>query len=47
MVYLVGALVTAVLIRNWEHKWYEKVAFCSVWPGMLLFYIIHKANGGE
>lgn len=41
IVYILGALVTWLLVRKWENVLLDKIAAVAVWPGTLILYIIH------
>ena len=47
LVYVLGALVTLILVKDWGNVWYEKLGAVSVWPATLLFFIFHKIHKGE
>lgn len=41
IVYVVGIIVAARVMKGWKNPWYEKLDFCLIWPLTLLLYGIH------
>lgn len=47
LVYVAGAMIAFLCVREWKNPWYEKMGAISVWPCTLLLYIYHKMQGGQ
>lgn len=43
-VYVIGLLVTLLIVKKWENPVIEKIFYVAFWPLTLLLYLIHKIH---